>query len=568
MSKTLYIRTLSPVFVGSGAIMQPFEYVFDQTQEVLYRIAPDKVFDYITQRHERAADLVHPWIENSTRAIDSERDNQKLSSLLSGFTIGNFIRSKLDDPALADDVEQQIRNGRLSMYAIPCQSLKGLQRSNRRRNTSGQVEERQKLKKAIAIALKTACQELYLPGSSLKGAIRTALLFRVVREARGDVLNKISHILDETFRGISMQRSSHPEKTFAEKLEQYVFYCGSRDGRDRVQEDDAKYDLMKLIAISDSEGKPSRDAGRIAAIDVYQSNGEVQTQTPAVEALAAQQVFQVRFTLDTPFLLKAKQLLEQNNSHFGKQQWIGFRDKFERLFRVPLNNLTQETVAAYEEQVLESIFDACRAHSQAVRERESQLANKQKLNSLATFYTSLEAMREGATLKVGYASGFPATTIFLALASNNQLRPTMQRILDTFGIGKPQRARGKAKVDVSRFPTSRRYESIIKDTISTNPVGWIHISLAQQSPSAIGVSPGTSVPTPSPPPNTVKAEIIDTQSKPPKVKIVEGKHTGQVTILPGVHLQNLGLSTGSVVYVLLVEKKGKLEKAEYKGKLN
>ena len=68
------------------------------------------------------------------------------------------------------------------------------------------------------------------------------------------------------------------------------------------------------------------------------------------------------------------------------------------------------------------------------------------------------------------------------------------------------------------------------------------------------------------PAGTVNAEIIDARAKPPKVKILEGKFAQQETILPKVELQNLGLSTGSIVYVKLVEQKGRLVKAEYAGK--
>lgn len=68
------------------------------------------------------------------------------------------------------------------------------------------------------------------------------------------------------------------------------------------------------------------------------------------------------------------------------------------------------------------------------------------------------------------------------------------------------------------------------------------------------------------PAGTVKAEIIDDRAKPPKVKILEGKFAQQETILPRVELQNLGLFTGSIVYVKIVDRKGILEKAEYAGK--
>lgn len=73
---------------------------------------------------------------------------------------------------------------------------------------------------------------------------------------------------------------------------------------------------------------------------------------------------------------------------------------------------------------------------------------------------------------------------------------------------------------------------------------------------------------PSPPPNTVKAQIIDARSKPPKIKVLEGEFINQETILPGINLEGLGLSNGSFIYVKLQIDKKKLLKAEYKAKYN
>ncbi|MGB9774666.1 MAG: type III-A CRISPR-associated RAMP protein Csm5, partial [Bacteroidota bacterium] len=519
MSKTLYVKTLSPVFIGSGAAMEPFEYLFDQNERMLYRLAPDTVFDYILEKHPEAADRVQTWIEKSSQAINNETDNQRESKLRSEFTIPNFVRRELKNAQLANELEQQVKNGRLSLYALPCETLKGIERKKRSRNQTARLEEKQKAKKSVAIALKTAQHELYIPGSSLKGAIRTALLFKVVRDAEGEVLKellkRVRELLDDERKANNLDRW---KKEFDDGLEQYIFYCGIKDGRNQVRWDDAKCDLMKLISITDSDAKPIADAGRIAAVDLYQSNGQVQPQTPAVEAIANDQIFQVRFTLDTQFLLKAKELLENNDPHFGKTQWIGFQEKFDRLFGVRLADLTPNNVSEFEERVLKQILEASRLHSEAVRERESHVATRQKIAALETFYQSLGAIAPASPLKLGYASGFPGTTIFLAMTLKPQLRPLMQCILETFGIGKPQRSRADVRVELDRFPTSRRYETIINDTASTSPIGWIAISLEQQASLRRPLPRGTAVQTPPNPPSTVKAEIIDSQSKPPKVK--------------------------------------------------
>lgn len=67
--------------------------------------------------------------------------------------------------------------------------------------------------------------------------------------------------------------------------------------------------------------------------------------------------------------------------------------------------------------------------------------------------------------------------------------------------------------------------------------------------------------------NYLIAEIIDAKSVPPKIKIIEGDDKDKETIMPKVNLENLGLTEKSVVYVVIEKDKRKnIIKAEYKGK--
>lgn len=68
----------------------------------------------------------------------------------------------------------------------------------------------------------------------------------------------------------------------------------------------------------------------------------------------------------------------------------------------------------------------------------------------------------------------------------------------------------------------------------------------------------------SPPAGCVKAVILDAMSRPPRIKVEDGPHSGAETQMPGVTLQNLGLTNGSEVWVALVIFKTKLLKAEFR----
>lgn len=68
------------------------------------------------------------------------------------------------------------------------------------------------------------------------------------------------------------------------------------------------------------------------------------------------------------------------------------------------------------------------------------------------------------------------------------------------------------------------------------------------------------------PKGVVRAVIINDQSKPPKVKILEGDYADKETIMPGVNLAGLNLKKGDEVYVepILSRDKKRLEKVEHK----
>lgn len=68
----------------------------------------------------------------------------------------------------------------------------------------------------------------------------------------------------------------------------------------------------------------------------------------------------------------------------------------------------------------------------------------------------------------------------------------------------------------------------------------------------------------------VKAVIIDDQSRPPKVKILEGEHAKKETIMPGVNLAGFTLKKGDEVFVeiVLTRDKKRIEKVVYKQKRN
>ena len=121
--------------------------------------------------------------------------------------------------------------------------------------------------------MKTSNNIPYVPGSSIKGVVRTALLYNFLSNTNKKVIAEIikSNIQDfmkekqlynirkEEFeknnRGKQFfERFSTDKyfKTFGDKIEQLAFYCKAIDENDKTKNDDDRFDILKLLSISDA----------------------------------------------------------------------------------------------------------------------------------------------------------------------------------------------------------------------------------------------------------------------------------------------------------------------------
>ncbi len=157
--------------------------------------------------------------------------------------------------------------------------------------------------------------------------------------------------------------------------------------------------------------------------------------------------------------------------------------------------------------------------------------------------------------KVGFGTGFAGMTMLPLLISNNELKQKAFNFYKLLNIGKH---RNGSSLNINEFPFSRRFD---KKEELLDGFGWVTVLNKENENITSSINKMETRP-----PNTILAEIVDMNSKPPKVKILEGEFEGKETILPGVRLENLALAKGSKIYVELVLQKKTIQKADYKGK--
>jgi CRISPR-associated protein Csm5 len=553
MSTTLYLTTHTPVHIGTGAELEAFEYVVHQKR--YHRIRLDAVMGQVLDAHPEAADEFATWIDKQVGKLDRERDNQQQARIRQGMTVLEFVRHELGDQQLVRSLQQGLDQG-LSQYRMASANISGF---------------RQKVREQ----LKTATQALYLPGSSLKGAFRTALLYQVIREAPDEKKQRYKRILEDQLRE-DQQNRRYKDKFFAQGLEQEVFVCGHKEkGKEQIRYQDAKYDLWRLVGFSDSDARLAAEAGVVTNVDLYLMRGEKGKQTPPVEAIAPGQTFTCQVRVDTAFLMQARKLLG-SDPKFGKEHWIGLKDKFQRVFGFDFTTVLD--AEEIERQVVDRLLTASQNFQKAVLQRERRWADVQienrtylpQANALKRFYDGLPP----EAFKVGWASGFPATTVFTALADDPVLKPVLQGILEHFKIGKPPRADNWKGVNPAKLPSSRRYAVDAEGNVEA--FGWVSASRIPPEPRAVpdGVAeaeePAAAGPPPSPPapqgpPPKLKsinknskdilAVVLENQSRPLKVRLwVEG-YENEVLNLGGVNPTDFPRGTVVKVQVSGMNKK-------------
>ena len=196
------LEILTPVYIGSGQEITKKEYVYYRNTQQVWIPNKQRMFGDIIQR--KLADAFEAYMLNGTEPLLNWMKSQ-------GYT----------------DKEIQ----RLCDYCLDCsQSLENLNRPV-----------------AIQEFMKDAYGMPYIPGSSLKGAIRTALLSNRILNNR----KKYSSIEQSAIKSEEMWNGKPNKKylvTEGRKVEEVAFHTLNKE--EKIS--DAKNDELKGISISDS----------------------------------------------------------------------------------------------------------------------------------------------------------------------------------------------------------------------------------------------------------------------------------------------------------------------------
>lgn len=202
----LTLTPLSPIHVGSGNFIEPYEYDVDLEGN---------------RNTLRVFDLDHLLSE----LTDRQRAEFDRTSSKGWHQVRTWLREQVQEKYLKFQV------------AMEPNSAQELSRTLENRGRTGQVE---------MLCRNAWSQKAYLPGSSIKGAIRTAVLDEAVQTAGHQEIREMQQLADQ----VSRVRSPGKQQSLEQQFQAIALdYRGQRNSYGSEQ----NFDPFRQLAISDFE---------------------------------------------------------------------------------------------------------------------------------------------------------------------------------------------------------------------------------------------------------------------------------------------------------------------------
>jgi CRISPR-associated protein Csm5 len=334
--------------------------------------------------------------------------------------------------------------------------------------------------------IKDAYGRCYLPGSSLKGALRTALL----------AYARMSGATAQASVNYASKRSGYVKESAAANLEAAAFRSPGNN--------DANHDLLRALQVADSAALPhSPSPLELQEARVFTDASEKPGAPIAVETIRQKVIFETLIVVDELTLQYAEKL------HWGdKPAWL------ERLTEV-LQQVSQRRIA-----------------------EGMETAQAKGFARTAEFYKQLAATAEAcrgknaAVLQMSWGTGWTGITIGPQLSKAEQ-----DAVREKFELGRPQGWKGRWQPGLEQpFPKSRRLGRIasqVTDDQPGKPLGWVLLAFA---PEEFGFEEKRKIWTKlndraqvdfKPLPQVTQTPFIDPSATPPRASAPESKSAPQ-----------------------------------------
>ena len=298
----------------------------------------------------------------------------------------------------------------------------------------------------IREAIKSIGHRPYIPGSSIKGAMRTMLLSDMINNDENKELfnESAAHLNRELEKG---SRGSPRKDTPAKQIEADAF------GKD------PNHDILRALQVGDTEPLASQKLAIEMAWTVTLNNNNqlVQKVDNGTEYKNFVEVIQGKQQLT--FSLKI-------------DEWL-FREREKEVLKF----------SELQENMLKEITDVCNFEASVLMQSEQIFYEDYGLTEIANFYDSLIGLNnrlqeEGAfMMQIGWGTGYHANTVTSSFIDRDDAPIDMMRLRKRFQLGSSRSQRGQ--YDEREFPKTRRILYRGQNPIA--PPGWVKISPVKES---------------------------------------------------------------------------------------
>lgn len=383
MKQKYKLETITPVHIGTGETLNQMDGCYATGK--WYRIDLDKV-------------LAHPSAD--INALTSEMAQRN-------FRWQRYLQQRNMNPA------------EFSAYSLACQQSP----------EEGDIRE----------AIKTPDNRPYIPGSTLKGAIRTALLSEFIVKDDNLFQSSLAHLQNL----INQKARGNPRReTPAKKIEQAAF------GKD------PNHDLLRALQVSDTAPLES-DALEI---------GMAWTVTPNENDQLVQKIDNRQ---------EYKNFVQQ----IQPKQKLTFTFKIDELLFREQENLRLR-FSDLQKNILQDVAKACRSDADVLMKDERSFFDYYHFTEIANLYDELIKLNEKLSedafmLQIGWGTGYHANTVTAIFTDDDESPDTLLTDLrNRFRLGESRSQRGH--YDDREFPKTRRI--LYRGQTPIAPLGWVKIS--------------------------------------------------------------------------------------------
>lgn len=384
-SYTVTLEVLTPVHVGSGDTVNALGYLRDG--DALHVVDPDRWTAWLGQQG-RAEQFVG-WMERVLQITNRQQQRQ--------VSLTRFVREELKRTDIARIAENTAR------YTL-------------RMEECGEPDALRGFKTHIRDARGRA----YLPGSSLKGAIRTALIENLLQED-----NRLEQALIQPLGRVPATGDRRALRRDLRRVWQGMEQELLRGGQNK-----ANFDLLRFVLVSDSEPLSPE---QVSLRKVRSEGTRLRTGT-WIEALrpGASTRFTLSLVPDAPL-----ELLKLGDD---RREYLLWETLMEVLYKRAERRLARELQYAY---------------PAAVHNRLQQLRTRNR--------------RDAPLLCVGWGQGYLGTTV-MGLVQDERAQEYARLIQKM----RPALPRGGQGVQPNRFPKTRRAVRNAHEE-AVYPLGWLQL---------------------------------------------------------------------------------------------